>query len=46
MVGKPMFVEVSKKDLTDVSTGKTPTKVIYRIGQTRSAQGFPELFAK
>lgn len=46
LVGKPLFVEVSKKDLLDVGLGKTPIKVTYRIGQTRSAQGFPEMFAK
>lgn len=44
MVGKPFFVEVSKKDLTDISAGKTPIKVVYRIGQTRKALGFPEMF--
>jgi hypothetical protein len=46
LVEKPLFVEVSKKDLLDVGLGKTPIKVTYRIGQTRSAQGFPEMFAK
>lgn len=44
--GKPFYVEVSKKDLTDIRAGKTPTKVIYRIGQTRTANGYPELFTK
>lgn len=44
--GKPFYVEVSKKDLTDIRNGKTPTKVIYRIGQTRTANNYPELFTK
>jgi hypothetical protein len=46
LVVKPLFVEVSKKDLLDVGLGKTPIKVTYRIGQTRSAQGFPDMFTK
>lgn len=44
LVKEPFFVEVSKKDLTDIRDGKTPIKVIYRIGQTRNALGFPEMF--
>jgi hypothetical protein len=36
-VGDPVFVEVSKKDLDDVRVRKTPTKVVYRITQTRAA---------
>jgi hypothetical protein len=46
IVGKPFFVEVPKKDLSDIRTGKTPIKVVYRIGQTRSALNFPEMFSK
>jgi hypothetical protein len=38
---KPFFVEISKKDYTDIYLDKTPTKVIYRINQTRDALGFP-----
>lgn len=44
LVGKPFFVEVSKKDLVDISAGKTPTKVVHRIGQTRTALSYPEMF--
>lgn len=44
IVNKPFFVEVSKKDLTDVILGKTPIKIVYRIGQTRKALGFAEMF--
>lgn len=42
MVKEPLFVEVSKKDLSDVAMAKTPAKVVYRINQTRSTKGFPE----
>lgn len=42
LVGKPIYVEASKKDLTDVSQGKTPAKVVYRINQSKKALGFPE----
>lgn len=44
LVKEPFYVEVSKKDLTDIREGKTPIKVIYRIGQTRTALGFAEMF--
>jgi hypothetical protein len=39
---KPLVVEVSKKDLSDISSWKTPTKVIYRVQQVKKAVGFPE----
>lgn len=42
LVKEPVFVEVSKHDLTDVDKRKTPSKVIYRINQSRKALGFPE----
>lgn len=42
MVGSPILLEVSKKDLDDIGVKKTPTKLIYRINQSRSALGFPE----
>ena len=44
LTGKPFFVEVSKKDLVDIAAGKTPTKVVHRIGQTRTALSYPEMF--
>jgi hypothetical protein len=45
IVGEPFFVEVSKDDLTEVASGKTPLKVVYRITQTRKTLGFAEMFA-
>jgi len=45
LVGEPFFVEVSIDDLTEVASGKTPLKVVYRITQTRKALGFAEMFA-
>lgn len=44
MVGEPFFVEVSKSDLDAIASGKPLTKVIYRIGETRKAKGFAEIF--
>lgn len=44
IVGKPFLVEVSQKDLADVAQGKTPTKVVHRINQTRIALSFPDMF--
>jgi hypothetical protein len=44
LVAKPFFVEVSKKDLTDVRNRKTPTKIIYRIGQMKTTLTYPEMF--
>jgi hypothetical protein len=41
MVKDPVLVEVSKSDLTAVSKGKTPTKLLYRISSCRTALGFP-----
>lgn len=41
LVGQPIYVEVSKKDLDDVNARKTPTKLIYRVNQSRTALGFP-----
>lgn len=41
MVGKPILLETSKIDLDAVRNGKTPTKMIYRINQSRSASGYP-----
>jgi hypothetical protein len=42
MVGEPILLEVSKKDLDDIGVKKTPTKLLYRAMQSRSALGFPE----
>jgi hypothetical protein len=41
LIGDPMLIEASKKDLDDVQLGKTPNKMLYRINLTRTALGFP-----
>ena len=42
LIKQPIFVEVSQKDLDEIREHKTPSKIIYRINQTRKALGFPE----
>lgn len=42
LVGKPILVEMSKKDCDLIHTSKTPTKMIYRISQCRTALRYPE----
>lgn len=42
LVGKPLVIETSKLDYDDIINGKTPTKLIYRINQSRLGAGFPE----
>ena len=37
---EPIYLEVSKKDLTDIRGAKTPTKLMYRINQSREALSF------
>jgi len=39
---KPILLEMSKHDADDLSKGKTPNKLIYRIGISRKALGFRE----
>lgn len=41
MMGKPILLETSKDDLEAVRNSKTPTKMIYRINQSRSVNGYP-----
>jgi hypothetical protein len=41
LIGSPLVVEVSKLDYDDIRSGKTPTKLIYRINQSRTSAGFP-----
>lgn len=41
LVGKPLVVEVSRLDFDDIINNKTPTKLIYRINQSRIGAGFP-----
>jgi len=43
MVKEPILIETSKKDMTDIRDRSTPKKMLYRINQSRSALGFPEL---
>jgi len=43
LINTPFYVEASKKDLSDIHQGKTPIKIVYRIGQTRRALGLSEL---
>jgi hypothetical protein len=41
LVGDPLLIESSKKDMDSIAVGKTPTKMIYRITQSRTAAGYP-----
>jgi len=38
---KSLVIEVSKLDYDDIVNSKTPTKLIYRINQSRIGAGFP-----
>lgn len=42
VVFSPIVVEVSKKDLSDISKRVTPTKILYRVQQVKKSVGFPE----
>lgn len=47
MIGTPLIVEASKRDMDDLGSYKTPAKIIYRINQSRDAAGFPaDLYAR
>lgn len=41
LAGDPLLVEVSKIDLDAIRQSKTPTKLLYRITQSRLAKGYP-----
>lgn len=43
---KAVHIEISKKDFTDLGNSKTPTKLIYRMNQIRSASGLAEIGVK
>lgn len=45
LVKTPLLVEVTKTDLADIYENRTPTKIIYRIGQTRRSLGFSTLLS-
>lgn len=42
LVKQPVFIEVSKRDLDDIRNRRTPSKIVYRINQSRKALGFPD----
>lgn len=42
MIGEPLLIEVSKKDLDDLQKDKTPTKFLYRVDLTKKAKGFED----
>jgi hypothetical protein len=42
LVGQPILLEASKKDMDDIGMKKTPAKLLYRVTQSRTALGFPE----
>jgi hypothetical protein len=41
-VSKPLFVEVTDKDVTDLSRGNTPSALMRRIERCRIEAGMPE----
>ena len=41
LVAAPLTIEVSHADADSIEAGKTPTKLIYRLGQCRAAAGYP-----
>lgn len=41
LINDPILVEVSKTDMDAIRQAKTPTKLIYRINQSRTAKGYP-----
>jgi hypothetical protein len=42
-VGKPLFAEVSKKDLSDLRSGKSPTALMTRIEKVKAVAGYFEV---
>lgn len=42
LVKQPVLIEASMKDYDDIYVSKTPTKMIYRISQSRGALDFPD----
>jgi hypothetical protein len=39
---EPILIEVSKYDADDLAKGDTPSRVLYRVGISRKALGFPK----
>lgn len=46
IVKEPLLIEISKKDLTDISLEKTPKKFLYRVELVRKSLGFPQALDK
>jgi hypothetical protein len=46
IVKEPLLIEVSKKDLTDISLGRTPKKFLYRVELVRKSLEFPQALDK
>jgi len=43
MAGPPLYFEVSKKDLTDLRSGKTPTSMMQRVEKIKAVAEFPKV---
>lgn len=41
LVKRPILVEISRKDYDNIYLSKTPTKLLYRVSQSRVALDFP-----
>jgi hypothetical protein len=41
LVVKPAVIEISRKDYDSIKESKTPTKLLYRVAQCRTALDFP-----
>lgn len=41
LVKRPILVEISRKDYDSIYLSKTPTKLLYRVSQSRVALDFP-----
>lgn len=42
-VGPAFLIEVSNKDMTDISNGRAPSKLLYRVAQCKNALGYPDV---
>lgn len=41
ITASPLTIEMSHSDADSIDSGKTPTKLIYRLSQSRAAAGYP-----
>jgi hypothetical protein len=46
IVKEPLLIEVSKKDMEDISLSKTPSKFMYRVELVRKSLDFPQPLKK